>query len=42
VGSVFVTLTGVLMFELVRRQFLQQWGQVQEDIEAEIRRRENH
>jgi branched-chain amino acid transport system permease protein len=39
-GAVFVTLTGVALFELARRQFAQQWGEVQEDIEKEIKRRE--
>jgi branched-chain amino acid transport system permease protein len=39
VGAVFLTLTGVALFELARRQFHHQWGQVQEDIEAEIHRR---
>jgi branched-chain amino acid transport system permease protein len=39
-GAVFVTLTGVAMFELTRRQFKRQWDQVQEEIEVEIKRRE--
>ncbi|WP_341903917.1 branched-chain amino acid ABC transporter permease [Polaromonas sp. YR568] len=39
-GSVFVLLTGLGLFELARRQFIAQWGQVQEDIEKEIKRRE--
>ncbi len=39
VGSALLTLTGVAMFEMARQQFRVQWGQVQEDIEAEIRRR---
>ncbi|MBQ0959670.1 branched-chain amino acid ABC transporter permease [Ideonella sp. 4Y11] len=39
-GAVFVTLTGVALFELARRQFARQWGEVQEDIEKEIKRRE--
>ena len=42
VGAVLVTLTGVAMFEMARRQFQHQWGAVQADIEAEIRRRESH
>lgn len=39
VGAGLLTLTGVAMFEVVRRQFRAQWEQVQEDIETEIRRR---
>jgi len=37
-----VTLTGVGMFEVTRREFVRQWGQAQEEIENEIRRRESH
>ncbi len=33
-------LTGAAMFELTRRHFNRQWGEVQEDIEKEIKRRE--
>jgi branched-chain amino acid transport system permease protein len=40
-GAVFVLLTGAAMFELTRRQFNRQWGEVQEDIEKEIKRRES-
>lgn len=39
-GAVFVTLTGLGIFELARRQFLQQWSAIQTDIEKEIKRRE--
>jgi branched-chain amino acid transport system permease protein len=39
-GAGFVFLTGLGMFELARRQFLKEWGQIQEDIEKEIKRRE--
>jgi branched-chain amino acid transport system permease protein len=39
-GAVFVTAVGLALFELTRRQFLQQWGQTQEEIEREIKRRE--
>ncbi|MBQ0931935.1 branched-chain amino acid ABC transporter permease [Ideonella sp. 4Y16] len=39
-GAVFVTLTGVGLFELARRHFAHEWGEVQEDIEKEIKRRE--
>ena len=42
VGSVFLLITGVGLFELVRRQFVRQWGQIQEEIEAENRRRQMH
>ena len=40
-GAVFVTLTGAALFELARRQFTRQWGEVQEEIEKEIKRRES-
>ena len=39
-GATFVMLTGLGMFELCRRQFLHQWGQIQEQIEHEIKRGE--
>jgi len=39
-GCAFVLLTGVGLFELARRHFVRQWGQIQEDIEKEIKRRE--
>jgi branched-chain amino acid transport system permease protein len=39
-GAAFVTLTGIGLFELVRRQFSQQWGDIQEYIEKEVKRRE--
>lgn len=39
-GAGLLTLVGVALFELARRQFVAQWGRVQEDIEAEIRRRD--
>ena len=39
-GSAFVLLTGLGLFELCRRQFVQQWGSIQEDIEKEIKRRD--
>ncbi|MDP3616622.1 MAG: branched-chain amino acid ABC transporter permease, partial [Rhodoferax sp.] len=38
-GCAFVMLTGAGLFELCRRQFSQEWGQIQEDIEKEIKRR---
>ena len=39
-GAGFVFLTGLGLFELCRRQFLQQWGTIQEEIEHEIKRGE--
>ena len=40
-GAAFVMLTGLGLFEVCRRQFSVEWGQIQEDIEKEIKRREN-
>ncbi|EWS64090.1 branched-chain amino acid ABC transporter permease [Hydrogenophaga aromaticivorans] len=39
-GAAFVTLTGLGIFELTRRQFSAQWAAIQTDIEKEIKRRE--
>ncbi|MES2383710.1 MAG: branched-chain amino acid ABC transporter permease [Pseudomonadota bacterium] len=39
-GSAFVMLTGLGLFEVTRRQFLVEWGEIQEYIEKEIKRRE--
>jgi branched-chain amino acid transport system permease protein len=39
-GAAFVTLTGLGIFELTRRQFRLQWAAIQTDIEKEIKRRE--
>ena len=39
-GAGFVVLTGLGLFELCRRQFVQQWGAIQEEIEHEIKRGE--
>jgi len=39
-GAVFMLVVGLALFELVRRHFLVQWGQTQEEIEREIKRRE--
>ncbi|NDP37736.1 MAG: branched-chain amino acid ABC transporter permease [Rhodoferax sp.] len=39
-GSAFVMLTGLGLFELCRRQFAREWGQIQENIEKEIKRME--
>jgi branched-chain amino acid transport system permease protein len=40
VGAGFLVTVGLALFELTRRQFVKQWGQVQEEIEREIKRRE--
>jgi len=39
-GAGFVLLTGLGLFELCRRQFTREWGEIQESIEKEIKRRE--
>ena len=39
-GAGFVLLTGLGLVELCRRQFVQQWGAIQEEIEHEIKRGE--
>jgi branched-chain amino acid transport system permease protein len=39
-GSAFVMLTGLGLFEVCRRQFVKEWGLVQESIEKEIKRRD--
>ncbi len=39
-GAVFVLLTGLGLFEVTRRQFAVQWGEIQTEIEKEIKRRE--
>ncbi len=39
-GAGLIVVVGAAMFELVRRQFLHEWGHVQEEIEREIKRRE--
>jgi branched-chain amino acid transport system permease protein len=39
-GAGFVLVTGVGLFELARRQYVRQWGETQEFIEKEIKRRE--
>ena len=38
-GSAFMLLTSLGLFELIRRQFLRQWGDIQQSIEVEILRR---
>jgi branched-chain amino acid transport system permease protein len=40
VGSVFILLTGLGLFEVARRHFLIEWGVIQVEIEKEIKRRE--
>jgi branched-chain amino acid transport system permease protein len=39
-GSAFVMLTGLGLFELTRRHFVRQWGEIHEFIEKETKRRE--
>jgi branched-chain amino acid transport system permease protein len=39
-GCAFVMLTGIAMFEVVRRHFAYQWGEIQGFIEKEMKRRE--
>lgn len=39
-GAAFVLFTGLAMFEVTRREFKRQWDTIQEEIEAEIKRRE--
>ncbi|HSH91341.1 MAG TPA: branched-chain amino acid ABC transporter permease [Ramlibacter sp.] len=40
-GSAFVMLTGLGLFEVARRHFARQWGEIQEFIEKEMKRRES-
>jgi branched-chain amino acid transport system permease protein len=40
VGAILVTLVGLGLFEATRRTFAVQWGEIQGEIEKEIRRRE--
>ena len=39
-GACFVLVVGVALFELSRRQFVREWGHVQEAIEMEVKKRE--
>ena len=39
-GCAFVMLTGLGLFELSRRQYMVEWGEIQTEIEKEIKRRE--
>jgi branched-chain amino acid transport system permease protein len=40
-GCAFVMLTGLGLFEVARRHFVKQWGEIQEFIEKEMKRRES-
>jgi branched-chain amino acid transport system permease protein len=40
-GCAFVMLTGLAMFEVARRHFARQWGDIQAFIEKEMKRRES-
>jgi branched-chain amino acid transport system permease protein len=40
-GAAFVLLTGAGLFEVARRHFAREWGEVQGEIEKEIKRRES-
>jgi branched-chain amino acid transport system permease protein len=37
---VVILVVGLAVLEVVRRRFVRVWGQAQEEIEAEIKRRE--
>jgi branched-chain amino acid transport system permease protein len=39
-GAIFVLLTGIGLFELTRRHYLRHWGEIQEDIARDTKRRE--
>jgi branched-chain amino acid transport system permease protein len=39
-GAAFVMVTGIGLFEVARRHFARQWGEIQEFIEKEMKRRE--
>jgi branched-chain amino acid transport system permease protein len=39
-GAAFVMLTGIGLFEVARRHYLRQWGEIQAFIEKEMKRRE--
>ena len=41
VGAGLIFLTGLGLFELVRRQYMRQWGEIQEEIEHDIQRGES-
>ena len=40
-GAAVLVAVGAGLFELARRHYVQQWGEIQEEIEKEIKRREN-
>jgi branched-chain amino acid transport system permease protein len=42
VGAALSLLTGLGLFELARREYLRQWGSIQEAIEKELKRAEAH
>lgn len=39
-GAALVMITGLALFELVRRQFARDWSQIQEEIEQDIQRKD--
>ena len=39
-GAAWLMVVGIGLFELARRHYAHQWGEIQEDIEKEIKRRE--
>jgi branched-chain amino acid transport system permease protein len=39
-GAAFILLTGIGLFEVARRQYIRQWGEIQEYIAREMKRRE--
>ena len=39
-GAAFVLLVGLALFEITRRHFVREWGEIQEWIEKEVKRRE--
>ncbi|MFG6487088.1 branched-chain amino acid ABC transporter permease [Roseateles sp. BYS78W] len=39
-GAGWLMVVGIGLFEVARRHYVQQWGEIQEDIEKEIKRRE--
>jgi branched-chain amino acid transport system permease protein len=39
-GAGWLLVVGLVLFEVARRHYLQQWGEIQEEIEKEIKRRE--
>ena len=39
-GAGWLMVVGIGLFEVARRHYAQQWGEIQEDIEKEIKRRE--